>query len=120
MDSDENSLDLNDDVKPILSIPLIPLNEEVVEIDLENVKTINKIFGGDFNCICNPNIDKIDGNINRGKIGYENLKIIIYDFELFDVFKFFKPNDVNVTWRSKYTSCRLDRLYFSNCIKPLK
>ena len=81
--------------------------------------TNNKIFGGDFNCICNPKIDKIGGNINRGKIGYENLKNIIYDYELFDVFRFFKPNDVNVTWHSKNTSCRLDRLYFSKCIKPL-
>ena len=81
--------------------------------------TNNKIFGGDFNCIGNPKIDKIGGNINRGKIGFENLRNIINDFELFDVYRLFKPNDVNVTWHSKCTSCRLDRLYFSNCIKPL-
>ena len=81
--------------------------------------TNNKIFGGDFNCIGNPKIDKIGGNINRGKIGFENLRNIINDFELFDVYRLFKPNDVNVTWHSKCTSCRLGRLYFSNCIKPL-
>jgi hypothetical protein len=37
-DGDKNSLDLNDDVKPILSIPLLPPNEEVIEIYIENVR----------------------------------------------------------------------------------
>jgi hypothetical protein len=80
--------------------------------------TNNKIFGGDFNCIGNSKIDKIGDNINRGKIGLVNLRNIINDFELFDVYRLLKPNDVNVTWHSKSTSCRLDRLYFSKCIKP--
>ena len=37
-DNDEKSLDLNvNDVKPMLSIPLLPPNEKVIEINLENV-----------------------------------------------------------------------------------
>jgi hypothetical protein len=78
--------------------------------------TNNKIFGGDFNCIGNPKIDKIGGNINRGKIGFENLRNIINDFELFDVYRLFKPNDVNVT----YLLLLYISLYFSLTIFDTK
>jgi hypothetical protein len=45
-----------------------------------------KIFGGDFNCIINSKLDKKGGNLDRGFVGTNQLKDIIYDFELFDVF----------------------------------
>jgi hypothetical protein len=42
------------------------------------------------------------------------LKDIIYDFELFDVFRYIEPNLNSYTWHRKNIACRLDRIYLSN------
>ena len=76
-----------------------------------------KIFGGDFNCIINSKLDKKGGNFDRGFVGTNQLKDIIYDFELFDVFRYIEPNLNSYTWHSKNIACRLDRIYLSNCLK---
>ena len=70
-----------------------------------------KIFGGDFNCIMNPKIDKKGGNIDRGLECSDKIKNIVQDFYLFDVYRYLNPHKLNVTWNSKNVSCSLDRLY---------
>ena len=75
-----------------------------------------KIIGGDFNCIDNPLIDKIGGNIERGTDGCIKIKNIVSDFELFDVYRFLFPNKLNVTWCTRDVSCRLDRVYLSKSL----
>jgi hypothetical protein len=50
-----------------------------------------KKFWGDFNCIINSKLDKKGGNLDRGFVGTNQLKDIIYDFELFDVFRYIEP-----------------------------
>ena len=44
------------------------------------------ILAGDFNCIENITLDKLGGNQNKGNDGAEQLKKILTDFNLIDVF----------------------------------
>jgi len=67
------------------------------------------ILAGDFNCVLNPNIDKVGGNIKKLQVGAKELKQITLDFNLTDVFRKLYPNQVSTTWRiGKYAS-RLSR-----------
>ena len=62
-------------------------------------------------------LDKKGGNLDRGFVGTNQLKDIIYDFELFDAFRYIEPNLNSYTWHRKNIACRLDRIYLSNCLK---
>lgn len=71
------------------------------------------IIGGDFNCIVNPNIDKIGGKVTYGTTGNEQIQEIVKDFQLLDCFRILNPDEVNVTFTSSKVGCRLDRFYIT-------
>lgn len=69
------------------------------------------IFGGDFYCIVNPNIDKIGGKVTYGTTGNEQIQEIVKDFHLLDCYRILNPDDVNVSFTFSKVGCRLDRFY---------
>ena len=74
------------------------------------------ILGGDFNCIENLTLDKLGGNKNKGIDGAQQLKKIIMDFNLVDVYRKKFPTQTEYTWSSQGVNVRLDRFYISSCL----
>ena len=82
--------------------------------DLFDVVNTSRVilFGGDFNCIPDPTIDKIGGNPVTGTCGWKELKEVIQIRGLNDVYRHFYPNTTKTTWKGANVACRLDRFYF--------
>ena len=76
------------------------------------------IFGGDFNCVLNLDLDKMGGNPEKGNDGSYQLKNILNDYNLVDCYRKKYPNSREFTWSSQGVSCRLDRIYVSSCLYP--
>ena len=77
------------------------------------------IFGGDFNCVENTNIDKVGGNIAYGDVGGDILASFRNNYRLVDAYRARYPRDVTTSWVSADGSvaCRLDRFYVSSSLK---
>ena len=77
------------------------------------------IFGGDFNCIENKNIDKVGGNVVYGDVGANILGTIRNNYHLVDAYRTCFPHDVATSWVSAdgTVACRLDRFYVSASLK---
>ena len=74
------------------------------------------VLGGDFNCVGNLRLDKMGGNRERGKDGWDELSCLVKDFDLVDSFRHLFPGKKEYTWSSRGVSCRLDRIYVSRKI----
>ncbi|KAK6191805.1 hypothetical protein SNE40_003397 [Patella caerulea] len=74
------------------------------------------IWGGDFNFVMDPLLDKVGGNIEKGTIGKCNMNDILKDFNLNDAYRLLYPNIVKVTWRGNSVACRFDRFYVSKAL----
>jgi len=73
-------------------------------LNLDNYLHTNApiIFAGDFNCVLNRNIDKIGGNINKLQVGAKELKQLILEFNLLDVYRKLHPTQVSTTGEEEY------------------
>ena len=74
----------------------------------------NKIFGGDLNCLKDPNIDKINGNPNNGTAGWKEINTILQDSHLVDVYRYKYPRKTTVSWSDGTMACLLDCIFISN------
>ena len=68
------------------------------------------ILGGDFNCVCNTNLDKVGGNIGTGELGSKHLKSACTDLSLIDSFRHTYGDKKEFTWHNHDGSVRV-RLY---------
>ena len=68
-------------------------------------------FGGDLNCIKDTSIDKINGNPDKGLIGWTELSILTRDSNLIDAYRHKFPNKRTVSWTDGLRACLLDRLF---------
>ena len=69
------------------------------------------IFGGDLNCVKDTSIDKINGNPNKGMVGWAELSILTRDSNLIDIYRHKFPNKRTVSWTDGIRACLLDRLF---------
>ena len=74
------------------------------------------VLGGDFNCVEDTSLDKRGGNSFLGQAGWDELSVIIHDFDLLDCFRYKYPLCQEFTWSRRDVSCRLDRFYVSVCM----
>ena len=75
----------------------------------------NLLIGGDFNCIAQPELDKLGGDPNSGTAGYKELKEITSTLGLEDIWRKKHNKDKLFTWNKKDFSqrSRIDRWYIS-------
>ena len=109
---------LNDFELRIVSIyaPNNPLERKTFFDEIYHIFLGTKpiLFGGDFNCVDDLELDKMGGNRNRGNDGLVQLNNITHDFSLIDCFRKKYPHTKEFTWSSQGVSCRLDRFYISS------
>ena len=79
-------------------------------MDIPNISEL--ILLGDFNCVENPSLDRFPKRTNIAEPGVLDLGEIKAGYELYDVFRYFKPTQELYTFTSyKNTFSRIDRLY---------
>ncbi len=87
--------------------------EQIVLIDLlsnilAGIDAANIVFGGDFNIIMNPLLDKKGGNISRlSSLKYRShLNAFLETYDLYDIWRLKHENISKFTWR-----CKKKRIY---------
>jgi len=85
----------------------------LLSIDRYLVTSLPVIFGGDFNCVLQPHIDKIGGSVDKLAIGAKELRSLVQDFYLKDCFRQIYPNTISTSWRRGNLASRIDRFYIS-------
>ncbi len=95
--------------------PTVPRERKEFMGKIWNYKTgdTNLILGGDFNCVEDPQMDKLGGNPTAGTIGTEELRDFIDQNKLTDIWRKQHPQDRIYTWSTKdfKVRSRLDRWY---------
>lgn len=73
----------------------------------------NLLLVGDFNCVVNPQIDKMGGNPDSGTARIEELTNFVVGNQLVDIWRVTHPQDRTFTWHNKTLTqrSRLDRWY---------
>ena len=73
------------------------------------------ILGGDWNFIEDLKLDKIGGNLERGNIGFENIKKIKESFSLIDPYRAKFKTKIDFTWfdEERQIKTRIDRFYLN-------
>ena len=75
----------------------------------------NIILGGDFNCICNPDLDSKNSSNQQGTRGFFELSRVTKQRGLVDGWRLQHPNRKRFTWHSGdgNRATRIDRIYLS-------
>ena len=112
-------IDLEIDDKIITLVNIYAPNTDSPEffdsilIQLESFECQSFIFGGDFNCTLNVNLDKKGGRPITHTHSVSKLQHIMDEFSLVDIWRLKNPSTLRYTWRSKEVQCRLDYFLIS-------
>ena len=74
------------------------------------------ILGREFNFVENIELDKMEGNLQRGSGGAANMVLLKDDFFLVDAFRRKFPKRKEYTWHQGPIHVRLDRFYISDTL----
>lgn len=79
----------------------------------------NIVIGGDFNCILDPQLDKMGGTHVLKKKVVQKIRDIMVPFELIDIWRSMNGNKRQFTWRqnSPFVQCRLDYFLVNGDLK---
>ena len=90
------------------------------DIDDGTLEDTHNIVLGDFNCVSNPQLDRVAGAPDHpdGVNGIVQLMGLTAALDTVDVWRTLHPNQRETTWRNPQQGARLDRIYLDQRLMP--
>ena len=86
---------------------------DLILTQLDQFECQSIVWGGDFNCVLNVNVDKKGGRPVTHTRAVKVINNIIEQFSLTDIWRLKNPSLFRSTWRSRDVRCRLDYFLIS-------